>query len=243
MHMRRRRAHNHIYLSTRHVAATVGILLAPFIFLLIFARVAHIASGTLIADLLTSSWRLAIAYIISAALAWVCAVLFYRGTRSVIMLPLFDVLQSFPTFAALPLAVLWWGATDFTVIMILVMTIVWPIFFSIVSALKLAKEEWQEAMDIYQCRGFEYVRKYLWPVSIPGLITGSIVGLGEGWEALIATEILVKSHNGLGNFFQQFSTNPSVTAFGILGLLVFIFSINKVLWFPLLNWSHRTMGD
>lgn len=78
---------------------------------------------------------------------------------------------------------------------------------------------------------------------MPGFITGSIVGLGEGWEALIATEIIVGMDTGLGNFFQTYSTNPKITAFGVLGFLILIFSINKVIWLPLLEWSHRKMEE
>lgn len=239
--MQRKRAH--IYTSRKHLAVTIGILLVPFLLLLLFAQFAHIATGALIADLLVSTWRIAVAYVIAAILGWTCAVLFYRGPASMVALPIFDVLQSFPTFAMLPLAVLAWGPSDTTIIVFMVVTIIWPIFFSVVSALKLAKEDWQEAVTIYQCRGLDYTKKYLWPISRPGLITGSIVGLGDGWEAIIATEIVVKTQAGLGSFFQVFSSNPAVTAFGILGLLVFIFSINKVLWLPLLDWSHRTMED
>ena len=48
---------------------------------------------------------------------------------------------------------------------------------------------------------------------------------------------------GLGSFFDAYSTNPTVTTFGILGLLVLIFSINKLIWLPLLDLSHRKMEE
>jgi ABC-type nitrate/sulfonate/bicarbonate transport system permease component len=75
------------------------------------------------------------------------------------------------------------------------------------------------------------------------LVTGSIIGLGEGWEALVATEIIVGAQNGLGNFFQNFSNNPAITGFGILGLLILIFTVNKILWIPLLDQSHKLLED
>ena len=105
------------------------------------------------------------------------------------------------------------------------------------------KRDWEEAVEVAGLKGFDYVRNFLWPISAPGLITGSIIGLGEGWEALVATEIIVEIKDGLGSFFQSFSTNASVTAFGILGLLILIFSMNKILWLPLLEWSHRKMEE
>jgi len=46
---------------------------------------------------------------------------------------------------------------------------------------------------------------------------------------------------GLGDFFGTYAANPTITTFGILGFLLFIFSINKLVWLPLLERSHRTM--
>jgi NitT/TauT family transport system permease protein len=233
--------HTHIYISRAHLLATILLVLGPFLFLLLFSRFAKIATGDLFRDVFVSAWRLAVAYSISATCAWIAATAFYRGTRAAIALPIFDVLQSFPTFALLPLAVRAFGASNFTVISFLIVTIVWPIFFSLIGSLKLIQRDWEEAVEISGLRGFRYLALFLWPVSVPGLITGTIIGLGEGWEALVATEIITKTPMGLGNFFERFSTNPSVTAFGILGLLFLIFSINKLVWLPLLERTHEMM--
>jgi ABC-type nitrate/sulfonate/bicarbonate transport system permease component len=65
--------------------------------------------------------RLFIAYIIAAGLGWIFAVGLTGGKRADIMLPLFDVLQSFPTFAALPLVIYAWGPSNTTVIFFLVL--------------------------------------------------------------------------------------------------------------------------
>lgn len=237
--MRKHTAQNH--LSRRNVLITLLLIVAPFLFLLLFSQLLEIATGKLFLDVLVSVWRLAVAYIVAALLAWVWAVSFYRGRRATVALPLFDVLQSFPTFATLPLATLFLGRTNSTVILFLVVTIVWPIFFSVISSLKRIERDWVEAVEIAGLKKRNYLRLFLWPASVPGLITGSIIGLGEGWEALVATEIIVRMDTGLGNFFQAFSDSPTITAFGILGLLLITFAVNKLLWLPLLERSHRTM--
>lgn len=232
-----------IYKSPWQIGAVVLTLAVPLVFMLLFSHIAKIATSKLFLDLFVSTWRLALAYLISVILAWIWAISFFRGRRAEIALPFFDVLQSFPTFAALPLAVLFLGSGSKTVVTFLVFTIIWPIFFSMISSLKLIRQDWEEAMKISGMRGLDYLRHFLLPVSVPGLVTGSIIGLGEGWEALVATEIITRTDNGLGSFFRAFSANATVTAVGILGLMLFIFSINKLIWFPLLGWSYRKMEE
>ncbi len=232
-----------IYHTGWHLLATFMIIIVPFIFLFVFAKISNFNLSVMYADIGISFFRLLIAYIIAVILAWILAVAFFRGKRAIIALPIFDVLQSFPTFAALPAAVFMWGATNFTVIVFLVLTIIWPVFFTIVSSLKLIRQDWEEAARIYNVNGFDYIKSIILPVTIPGLITGSIIGLGEGWEALIATEIIVGIKSGLGPFFQVFSHNVTITALGILGFLIIIFSINKLVWLPLLDWSHKKMEE
>src|SRR5205823_1126122 len=116
--------------------------------LFVFSFITGLSPERLVFDVAQSFWRLLIAYLAAAAIGWLMAVCFYRGKRAIVALPIFDVLQSFPTFAALPLAVFFWGKSNFTVIFFLVITIIWPVFFSILSSLKLIKHEWQEAVEV-----------------------------------------------------------------------------------------------
>jgi ABC-type nitrate/sulfonate/bicarbonate transport system permease component len=232
-----------IYKSRLHLAVTFLLIVAPFLFLLFFAQIEQIAIATLFHDVSLSIVRLLIAFAVSASLAWLLAIVFYRGIRAHVALPVFDILQSFPTFAILPFAVYYWGRTDMTVIFFLVLTIIWPILFSVLSSLKVAKHDWEEVVEIYNLSGFNYFKKYLWPLSIPGLVTGSIIGLGEGWGALVATEIIVNLRGGLGDFFQSHTQSTSITFLGVLSLLIVVFSINKLIWTPILDASHRLMEE
>ena len=105
------------------------------------------------------------------------------------------------------------------------------------------RHDWLEAVQISGLKDLDYFTKFLLPISIPGLITGTIIGLGEGWEALVATEIIVKARGGLGGFFASFSQSIPITTFCILGLLLSVFSINKLVWLPLLEKSHHQMEE
>lgn len=232
-----------IYQKRSYLITTLFIVILPFALLLIFAKSAELSVTSLALNVFISVARLFIAYIIAVALAWALAVIFRRGRAGAIALPVFDVLQSFPTFAILPIVAYFFGPSDLVIIFFLVITVIWPILFSILSSLKAIKHEWEEAAQIYQLHGWQMITKFVLPASIPGLITGSVIGLGEGWEAMVGTEIIVGIKSGVGNFFQIFSQNPTITALGVAGLLALIFSINKLLWLPLLEWSHHSTEE
>ena len=236
--------HSHtIYKTKVHFLATLSFIIAPIIFLLIVAQFTSLTVESLFIDFSTSIFRLLCAYLVAVLLAWSLALMFATGKYSHFALPVFDVLQSFPTFALVPLAVLTFGSTNFTVIFFLVITIIWPILFSTVNALKLIKKEYWEVADIYGLRGWKRFRYFLLPASIPGIVTGSIIGIGEGWEALVATEIIMNTKTGLGSFFQGNSTDTLLTTLGILSLMFIIFSVNRLIWAPILARVYHRMQE
>jgi ABC-type nitrate/sulfonate/bicarbonate transport system permease component len=112
-----------------------------------------------------------------------------------------------------------------------------------VSALKQVERSRTEAVIVSRIKGFDYVRYYLLPLTAPGIVTGAIIGLGEGWEALIGTEIILNTPHGLGAFFQSFSESSSMTLFGVLIFLTIIYAINKFIWLPLLERSHELVEE
>ena len=239
------RAYHHFSIrrNLQHLVISFLILFVPLIFLMFFSYAAHIPVKTSFVDLFTSTGRLASAFVISALLGWFLVVFFVRGKTEATALAVFDVMQSLPTFTILPLGVHFFGSGESTIVLFLVITIIWPIIFTIVSSLKQVDKAWTEAVVMSRIRGFNYIRYYLFPVTAPGLVTGAIIGLGDGWEALIATEIILKIPDGLGSFFDAFSTNTITTFFGVLVFLAIIFSINKLVWLPLLDKSHEMIEE
>ncbi len=237
------RRHTGIYYSRVHLLVTLSFVIAPIIFLLLFARLTPLTLSDLVNDFSQSIFRLFVAYIVAVLLAWTLALLFSTGKRSAVALPVFDVLQSFPTFALVPLAVLTFGASNSTVIFFLVITIIWPLLFSTVNAIKLIRKEYWEVADVYGLQGWHRLKYFLFPASIPGIVTGSIIGLGEGWEALVATEIIMKTDIGLGSFFQKSSSDVVITTLGIMLLMLFIFSLNRLIWTPVLARVYMRMQE
>lgn len=233
-----------IYKRRIHILWAFLIVLLPFIFILFIDSLTAEAKVSFIGDLLASAVRLIVAYIISLVIAVVLGVTLSRGKLGTFMLPLFDVLQSFPTFAMLPLAVATFGPSETTVIIFLIITVIWPMLFAIISSQKLIKAGWEEAATVYGAVGWKRVVYFALPIAAPGIVTGSIVGLGEGWEAVVGAEIIVglKDH-GLGNFFSSNSSAGHAVFFGVMALLLFIFALNHIIWLPLLEKSHKMLTE
>jgi ABC-type nitrate/sulfonate/bicarbonate transport system permease component len=225
--------------SKKHLLIAFGVLILPLVSLFVFSFVNGIQFTTAISDLLISTGRLFVAFIFATVIAWLLVVVLIRGKTESAVLALFDVLQSMPTFIILPMAVHFLGQSEFTIIFFLTITIIWPIIFSIVSSLKQIDKSWTEAVKMSRMKGIDYVRYFLLPVTTPGIVTGAIIGLGDGWEALIATELLLHTKTGLGPFFTSFSNNTTMTLFGVLIFLSVIYALNKFIWLPLLEKSHR----
>lgn len=220
------------------------IVLLPFLFILLFTPLSYSEKMSFMSDLGASSIRLLIAYVVSVFLAVLLGITLSRGKVGTVSLPIFDVLQSFPTFAMLPLAVHVFGPSDMTVVFFLVVTVVWPMLFAIISSQKLIKTAWEEAATVYGATGIKRFTHFALPVAAPGIVTGSIVGLGEGWEAVVGAELIVglKDH-GLGGFFEAGGTQGHVVFFGVMALLLFIFVLNHLVWLPLLEKSHKMLTE
>ncbi len=242
--MQKKRKYVRIYKRRWHAFVTTLVVALPFLFVWFAAPKGLVNTDEFISGLIASSLRLVVAFGVSVVIALVLGLTLTRGKLGDFFLPLFDVMQSFPSFAILPLAVTYFGKSDLTVITFLVITVVWPILFAIISSLKLTKYEWEEAAQVYGAKGWKRVVYFSLPLSYPGIVTGSVVGLGEGWEAVVGAEIIVGiSQAGLGGFFFTHGETGRVALFGVFALLLFIFALNKIIWLPLLEKSHKLLSE
>lgn len=241
---------SHLRVSTRqnilkkHLKSSLislGAILLTLAIIAFFIRFSHLNSGRLINGLWVSLARMSIAYVISLVIALVLAfVITVNQKVENLTLPIFDVLQSFPSFALFPvLATALVSMPEAVIISVLVISIIWPILFTIIGGIKNRREDLEEAARIFGAKGFKRLRYYRLPELFPSIVTGSIVGWGDGWELIIGAELLVQVHNGIGAYLGDLgqAKQNALLAFGIVVLMLFLFLINKILWLPLLRKS------
>lgn len=224
-----------VFKSGVHISIVFLILALPLIFIFLAGRINQIDARTLFSDMGLSLFRLILAYGLSLIVGLGLAFLLGRGKLGDFFVPIFDVLQNLPSFALIPLFIILLGRTNKMAIIFAASSMLWPILFYVLNALKTARVEFNEAATIFGATGTKRIFSYLIPLSFPAIVTGSIVGISIGWEAIIGIEIISLS-NGIGAFLNARSgTHNQTLIFGIIALLLVVFSINRLVWMPLIK--------
>lgn len=227
-----------IYKKRAHLFVAFGVIALPILFILFVGRISQLSSSALLFGLGLSFSRLIMAYFISLVLGVGLAISLGHGKVGDFFVPIFDLLQNLPSFALIPVFAILFGYTNKMAIIFAASSILWPILFYVLSAVRTAKTDFNEAATIFGATGLKRVLYYLIPLSFPAIVTGSIVGISIGWEAIIGIEIIGLS-SGIGVFLNSAAiSNKETLTLGIVALLLVVFSINKLIWIPLLKKSQ-----
>ncbi|TSA44096.1 ABC transporter permease subunit [bacterium] len=191
-----------------------------------------------------TTYRLVLAYAVALALGVTIALLVGWSPLGDYLFPIFDVLQNLPSFALIPLFIYFLGYTNQMIIFFAVSSIIWPILFAVLTAIKSAHNDLNDAATIFGARGWKRIPYYLAPLSYPAILTGSIVGIAIGWEAVIGAEIITNI-SGFGAFIKGADvTGISQGAIaGMLAILVIVFVVNRLVWAPLLAESAKRYAE
>lgn len=222
----------------------MALVLVAVIALGAFGYFQDVSWPSLLDAVLRTSARLLVAYGIALFLAVVIAFLIGWSSLIDLFFPFFDILQNVPSFALIPLFIYFFGYSDEMVVLFAVSSIVWPILFAILTAIRSAHTDLNDAATIFGARGLRRISSYLAPLSFPAILTGSIVGVAIGWEAVIGAEIIT-SVTGYGAFIKSADATglgPTALA-GIFSILVIVFVVNRLVWAPLLSESAKRYAE
>ena len=221
----------------------IGIIIAA-VLLAVFGYFGTVSWTTLGIAVSQTTYRLVLAYGISLVLGVSIALLVGWSPFSDILFPVFDILQNIPSFALIPFFIYFLGMTDKMVILFAVSSIMWPILFAVLTAIKNAHRDLSDAATIFGARGLRRIPFYLAPLSFPAILTGSIVGIAIGWESIIGAEIIVNI-SGFGSFIKTASVSGinQVAIAGMLVILIIVFVVNRMVWAPLLADSAKRYAE
>jgi taurine transport system permease protein len=107
-------------------------------------------------------------------------------------------LQSISGIAWLPLAIIWFGFSHTTTLVIVIYSLIVPIIFNTMIGVRAIPENYTLALRSLGAGRLRLVTDVYLPGALPSIVVGLRLGMGYGWRALIAAEMLVRK-GGLGD--------------------------------------------
>jgi taurine transport system permease protein len=107
-------------------------------------------------------------------------------------------LQGISGVAWLPLAIIWFGFSDTTKLTVVIYTLVVPIIVNTILGVRAIPENYVLALQSLGASRLRIMWDVYLPGALPSIVVGLRLGMGYGWRALIAAEMLVR-RGGLGD--------------------------------------------
>lgn len=268
-----RHYHHHYHFSyttslKRHFSSVLLVLLI-LLFLLFSAfkflapthpliNLDQVSSVDLLTAIFVTFYRLMLAYIFALVVAIPLALLItIRPRAERILLPIFDTLQSIPVLAFFPIIVLVFIKVNFfdgAAILILFLSMLWNLVFSMIGGLKTVPADIGSAAAVFKAKGFSKLTNITLPAIFPYIITGSLLAWAQGWNVIIVAEVL---HNyipgssasydlyGLGSLLvnASYQGKNSIFLAAILVMVILIVLLDFFVWQKLLHFVERYKFD
>jgi NitT/TauT family transport system permease protein len=174
-------------------------LLVPTFTATVEAFWSGMASGELPQKVANSVLLLLKGYAIGLALAMVLTAL---ATMSRLGNDLLETLTSafnpLPAIALLPLALIWFGLGDISIIFVLVHSVLWAVALNTHSGFCSVSTTLRMVGRNYGLKGPRYIAKILVPAAFPSILTGLKIGWAFAWRTLIAAELVFGVSSGKG---------------------------------------------
>jgi sulfonate transport system permease protein len=151
-------------------------------------------------------------------------------------------LQSLPSIAWLPLAILWFGLTERAVAFVVFIGAFPAVVLGTTTALRQVSPLLVRAGRTLGARGARLYLRVILPGALPGYIGGLQQGWAFGWRALMAGELLITGAGfGLGESLQE-ATNAVDTAYvlALMGVIVVVGMVVDLVIFGAVDRRIRT---
>ena len=115
-----------------------------------------------------------------------------------------------PAIALLPVALIWFGLGNGSIIFVLVHAVMWPIALATHSGFLGVSNTLRMVGRNYGLSGFGYVRRILIPAAFPSILSGLKIGWAFAWRTLIAAELVFGTTSGSGGLGWFIYENKNV---------------------------------
>ena len=152
-------------------------------------------------------------------------------------------LQGISGIAWLPMAIVWFGFTYTTTLVVVMYTLVVPIVFNTMIGVRAIPENYVLALRSLGAGRLRLVTDVYLPGALPSIVVGLRLGMGYGWRALIAAEMLVRK-GGLGDLIFGARTfgqvDRIIVGMIMIGLLYII--VDRLIVQPIENLTFARWG-
>jgi len=115
-----------------------------------------------------------------------------------------------PAIALLPLAFLWFGLGDISIIFVLVHSVLWAVALNTHSGFKSVSSTLRMVGRNYGLKGPRFIAKILVPAAFPSIVTGLKIGWAFACRTLIAAELVFGVSSGQGGLGWYIYENKSM---------------------------------
>ncbi len=159
----------------------------------------RVVTGELPIKALTSVKVLLQGYVIGLvlALAFTIAAITTRIGNDLLEL-LTAMLNPLPAIALLPLALIWLGLGNPSIIFVLIHAVMWPIALNTHSGFQAVSGTLRMVGRNYGLTGIRFVLQILIPAAFPSILSGLKIGWAFAWRTLIAAELVFGTTSGSG---------------------------------------------
>ena len=103
-----------------------------------------------------------------------------------------------PAIALLPLAMLWLGLGNASLVFVIVHAVLWPLALGTYAGFQSVPATLRMAGRNYGLRGLPFVVQILVPAALPAITAGLKIGWAFAWRTLIAAELVFGASSGKG---------------------------------------------
>jgi NitT/TauT family transport system permease protein len=152
-----------------------------------------------------------------------------------------------PSIALLPLALIWFGLGDNSVVFVLVHAVLWAVALNTFAGFRALSPTLRMVGQNYGLSSAGYILRILIPGAFPSILTGLKVGWAFAWRTLIAAELVFGVSSGSGGLGWYIFENknqlriPEVFA-GLLTVIIFGLFVENVIFRTIERRTVRRWG-
>jgi NitT/TauT family transport system permease protein len=149
-----------------------------------------------------------------------------------------------PSIALLPIALIWFGLGDNSVIFVLVHAVLWAVALNTYAGFRGVSSTLRMVGQNYGLSTVGYITRILVPAAFPSILTGLKVGWAFAWRTLIAAELVFGVSSGSGGLGWYIFENknqlliPNVFA-GLLTVILLGLAVENLLFKTIENVTVR----